>query len=774
MASSAAATAASTAPAETIAALSQVMHIGTVVDVCIDRPSTHYDGGAWIDRCQALSWYTEALGGDRWLPAQATIAAAWTAAGSAVGAVFQASATAGPLTSGKFYTATSATTATEVWRGIKREYPRAGVAKVVESARLVEYDIGTGAMWRVSPVTAGYSLHSGTITSVSAVNDLTVIGMSTQAIELDYAAGTVRKRSATDYTSNSLGFGSQVTAGTWNVINATAVLVNSAVNDVAITTLENSQIDPATGLPAVTIAIATAGGVSVILDTGVVVNSAVTIANGCYIDKNNVLWSQNNNVYSLRHGYIGALGAAFGYDANLATSQYSATNIPSGTIIGTKTAVNNSSGGSAGLHVLKGAGTISKNYLHAEITQSYATGYMPGDIRLATICAADGVTESVVGGTIPDRSVKNVSLNVNGTLTKTPVAAGAALCALSGFSAANYLEQPYNSQLDFGTGDFCVMGWVYFSSLSSRQSIFFRGQSNRTTPYFFLETASTAKLIGRVLSSTGNNSEVTTTGTVQTGAWQLLVFAFSGTTKVLTVGINSLGSPSDNTITGTVGSVSNLTALMRFGEDKSVSAPLSTGSLALWRISATAPSADQIAQIYRDELPLFSPGAQCTLAGTSPAVTALAYDDTTDILHVGTSYGRSSFKSLLRVESEATTVGAPTALAASGGTVIMAGTSAKVYVPAKYLRDELQRREEAKKALGRIPVFFDHTATSGQTAFVAPKGFTIKGLYKAGVLMRETTTGVYWQRSNDGYQETATISVGATTGDWISLMCVRV
>ena len=44
---------------------------------------------------------------------------------------------------------------------------------------------------------------------------------------------------------------------------------------------------------------------------------------------------------------------------------------------------------------------------------------------------------------------------VYGTVTNSPVATGADLVAYSGFSASNYLEQPYNSDLDFGTGDFC-------------------------------------------------------------------------------------------------------------------------------------------------------------------------------------------------------------------------------------------------------------------------------------------------------------------------------
>jgi hypothetical protein len=54
------------------------------------------------------------------------------------------------------------------------------------------------------------------------------------------------------------------------------------------------------------------------------------------------------------------------------------------------------------------------------------------------------------------------------------------------------------------------------------------------------------------------------------------------------------------------------------------------------------PRALQIAKIIRlDEKVLFQENAQATLYGSSDAVTALAYDDTTELLHVGTSEGRS-------------------------------------------------------------------------------------------------------------------------------------
>jgi len=108
-------------------------------------------------------------------------------------------------------------------------------------------------------------------------------------------------------------------------------------------------------------------------------------------------------------------------------------------------------------------------------------------------------------------------------------------------------------------------------------------------------------------------------------------------------------------------------SVLRFGVRDTGAATLSAGSLALWRISATAPSAAQIAKIYNDEKVLFQAGAQATLYGASDAVTALAYDDATELLHVGTSQGRSVFQGLRRVSNTAVAVG--TAISASNNLV---------------------------------------------------------------------------------------------------------
>jgi hypothetical protein len=88
----------------------------------------------------------------------------------------------------------------------------------------------------------------------------------------------------------------------------------------------------------------------------------------------------------------------------------------------------------------------------------------------------------------------------------------------------------------------------------------------------------------------------------------------------------------------------------------------------LIRLSATVPTADQLAKIEQDERKLFMPGAACTLYGASNTVTALAHDPKTNLLHVGTSQGRSVFDGLQRVANTETPV--TTAISAAGGLIV--------------------------------------------------------------------------------------------------------
>ena len=61
---------------------------------------------------------------------------------------------------------------------------------------------------------------------------------------------------------------------------------------------------------------------------------------------------------------------------------------------------------------------------------------------------------------IADRTYKAKPATIYGTLTRTAVAAAAQLVAYSGFSASNYLQEPYSADLDFGTGQWTCNAWV--------------------------------------------------------------------------------------------------------------------------------------------------------------------------------------------------------------------------------------------------------------------------------------------------------------------------
>ena len=106
---------------------------------------------------------------------------------------------------------------------------------------------------------------------------------------------------------------------------------------------------------------------------------------------------------------------------------------------------------------------------------------------------------------------------------------------------------------------------------------------------------------------------------------------------------------------------------MLIGQDPNNNDWRTRGFLALLRISASAPSAEQIKKIYNDEKHLFAENAKCTLHGSSDDIKAIDYDESNNVTHVGTSSGRSEFQGLNRINN--TTTAVTTAISASNGLV---------------------------------------------------------------------------------------------------------
>jgi len=270
------------------------------------------------------------------------------------------------------------------------------------------------------------------------------------------------------------------------------------------------------------------------------------------------------------------------------------------------------------------------------------------------------VRDVAVREVVADRSVGNGSLTVNGTITRAPVATGAELVGYGPFpSVSDYLFQPYSSALDFGTGDFCVMGWLEWTSGAPNIQVPLAKNElgKNLSPYFELQ------IIGGALSWVSNaGGNQVSFGTLPRGGWQHIVYTRTGGVGSAYLNGRLVQSKADANNYNHAGS-DNL-FIGRRGEDY----PCASTRLSLFRIGATAPTADQIRRIYEDEKALFQENAACTLYGASDAVTALAHDPDTGLLHVGTSAGRSVFQGLRRVAN--TTVPVGVAIAAAGGMVV--------------------------------------------------------------------------------------------------------
>lgn len=250
-----------------------------------------------------------------------------------------------------------------------------------------------------------------------------------------------------------------------------------------------------------------------------------------------------------------------------------------------------------------------------------------------------------------DRSTNDNSLAVNGTITRTPVATGAELVSYGPFSNNNYLEQAHNSNLDFGTGDFSIICWV---KPTGNGFFFCKGEPSVSNDLYLRQ------LNGVLTASAGLGT--ISGGSIPDGAWsQVVLQRRSGTVEIWANGELQTSSTSTSNLTDS-------SHVFRIGIKTADIANAFAGQLSLLRISVASMTGDRIREIYNDEKHLFNENAACTLYGTNNVVNALAYDEDAELLHVGTSGGRSVFKGLQRVDNTTDAVGV--AISASNDLVV--------------------------------------------------------------------------------------------------------
>jgi len=314
--------------------------------------------------------------------------------------------------------------------------------------------------------------------------------------------------------------------------------------------------------------------------------------------------------------------------------------------------------------------TTGSNYYYPSAAGTYVVKYTPNSATpdLAFVfnntSGDTGTLDNVsIAPAIKDRSLKAGCLAVFGTINRNKANSNGDLVSYSGFSSSSYIEQQFNaSTMNHGTGDFCYCFWVNLTSAGNGNQTFIdRSSANNqtTSPRLRIHQMDAA---GHVrLYTDGGSATGTKTSILNVGWTQIVALRRSGTLELYINGNLEKSASSSTDFSSTAGQV-------RVGLDGDGTDPLNNGSISLLRISASAPTAEQIKEMYNEESCFFYANGKATLYGSSDAVTAVAYDDTTSLLHVGTSDGRSVFSGLKRVEN--TTTAVTTAISASNGLVV--------------------------------------------------------------------------------------------------------
>ena len=319
----------------------------------------------------------------------------------------------------------------------------------------------------------------------------------------------------------------------------------------------------------------------------------------------------------------------------------------------------------SGVTMIQENRSANRSGLVAYVTHLYNTGWLHGDQKF---CLSDiNDTNKTNTQTEYDRSIAAKNLTVHGTVTKTAVATGAEMVSWSfGNSNSNYLKQAYNAQLQFGTGDFSVMGWIKMADYSDGGYIIDRADSSTGNRFAVFMGGDDIVLYTNDGSTTevgsGGNAEI---GSNYDGKWVFFVVTRHSTGRMEAY----LHGVLKHSVVGTVRNVDNNDAyLIVGGRHNNASGEHFNGEIALLRMSKSVPSPEQVAKIYNDEKDLFIDNAKCALYGSSSSITALAHDEDTDTLHVGTSGGRSDFTGLNRINN--TTTAVTTVISASNGLII--------------------------------------------------------------------------------------------------------
>ena len=280
-------------------------------------------------------------------------------------------------------------------------------------------------------------------------------------------------------------------------------------------------------------------------------------------------------------------------------------------------------------------------------------------------------------------------LRVIGSVPKQEVNPGCELLSYGPFSNRDYIQCPnnrstyttYNKFDDFGTSSMWGMCWVNMTEYSSVNVIcsgFTRSAGSNSGDQrwaWYINGNSAAGNLGFYQQNGGSNNNSTGGITLPLGGWNHIAFArLSQNSGELHFFVNGVHTYNNSGVGAQNLTNANMTINIgadrcdSYPSDHATGGPFQHGKMSLLRIGRGELTVDIAKQIYDDEKELFVENAKCSLYGSSNLVTAQAYDSTRDILHLGTSAGRSDFVGLRRINN--TTTAVTTTISASDGLIV--------------------------------------------------------------------------------------------------------
>jgi hypothetical protein len=559
---------------------------------------------------------------------------------------------------------------------------------------------------------------AATPTSIAAAMGYLIVGSEDGIAIIDPHSGAWAERTT--------GWPRTLSTSTFPALSANTVI------DVGAGFSQQSAHDPRTGGSMPTFAVAYSGGSqasSVIKDDGVVYDRTGTghvakIGGGdAYVNLADILYQagpiDSITADAFQLSQLNASGSSpFGLNCDTAFDIY-----------GDSAASADASGLTLHKINLRNTHGYSNYPLNAIVTRAYNSGYYTSDVRGLWIANSNTV----------DRSYKGNTLTNNGTV---PTATVGELTVYGPFSTSNYLSRASDADWDvLGTGNVHMSCWFETASAVTSETMMGFSNSGGTIRCSITFESHAGNIGWEIQGATATGTLNSALTGLDDGVWHKCdLVQISSTERYIYVdGVKTgVSAGSETTDIGSLSSSGNLPFAIGRQGGQAIQ-PGASVQLALAHLSATAPSASQVRQMYDGEKGMFVADSECLLqSGSTDAVLDVNVDPLSGKVLVTQTDAITIFDGLV-VDSKPTVNSGASEKGKLWGALRAEQNSANAYVTAP-ATDQRQVNEMVRGLASDLPAGVDLSKAGAWCFYSQSSGATITSSYNIESIA-DTATG---------------------------------